>query len=63
MFRTVGDQISLWEADLPEELLRLPERLARVDALLDDEVFFGPFEEFFDPQIGRRPHRWRSTCG
>jgi IS5 family transposase len=27
--------------------------LARVDALLDDEVFFGPFEPFFDPRIGR----------
>ena len=34
MFRTVGDQILLWEAVLPEELLRLPEELARVDALL-----------------------------
>jgi IS5 family transposase len=53
MFRTVGDQISLWEAVLPEELLRLPEELARVDALLDDEAFFGPFEPFFDPRIGR----------
>jgi IS5 family transposase len=31
----------------------LPEELARVDELLDDEVFFGPFEEFFDPRIGR----------
>jgi IS5 family transposase len=53
VFRTVGDQISLWEAVLPEELLRLPEELARVDALLDDEAFFGPFEPFFDPRIGR----------
>jgi IS5 family transposase len=24
-----------------------------VDALLDDEAFFGPFEEFFDSRIGR----------
>ena len=38
---------------LPAELLRLPEELARVDELLDDEAFFGPFEEFFDPRIGR----------
>jgi IS5 family transposase len=45
--------VSLWEAVLPEELLRLPDELARVDALLDDEAFFGPFEEFFDPRIGR----------
>ena len=53
MFRTVGDQCSLWESVLPEELLRLPEELARVDALLDDAAFFGPFVAFFDPRMGR----------
>jgi hypothetical protein len=35
VFRTVGDQPSLWESLLPEEVRRLPEELARVDALLD----------------------------
>ncbi|VBA54425.1 hypothetical protein LAUMK142_04649 [Mycobacterium pseudokansasii] len=54
MFRTVGDQCSLWESMLPEELLRLPEELARVDALLDDAAFFAPFVAFFDPRMGRR---------
>jgi hypothetical protein len=29
----MGDQPSLWESLLPEEVLRLPEELARVDAL------------------------------
>ena len=53
MFRTVGDQVSLWEAVLPPELLKLPDELARVDVLLDDPVFFGPFEPFFDPRVGR----------
>jgi IS5 family transposase len=53
MFRTVGDQPTLWEAILPEELRRLPAELARVDALLDDPVFFAPFIPFFDPRIGR----------
>ena len=53
MFRTVGDQCSLWESVLPEELLRLPEELARVDALLDDAAFFAPFVAFFDPRMGR----------
>ena len=53
MFRTVSDQVSLWEAVLPPELLKLPDELARVDVLLDDPVFFGPFEPFFDPRIGR----------
>ena len=33
VFRTVGDQCSLWESVLPEEVRRLPEELARVDAL------------------------------
>src|ERR1700740_2099656 len=53
VFRTVGDQCSLWESVLPEELRRLPEELARVDAFLDDPVFFAPFAPFFDPRMGR----------
>jgi IS5 family transposase len=53
VFRTVGDQPTLWESVLPEELQRLPEELARVDALLDDPAFFTPFVPFFDPQLGR----------
>jgi IS5 family transposase len=38
---------------LPDEVLRLPDELARVDALLDDPVFFAPFVPFFDPRVGR----------
>src|SRR5215207_5733053 len=53
MLRTVADQPTLWEALLPEELRRLPEQLARVDALLDDPVFFTPYVSFFDPRMGR----------
>jgi len=53
MFRTVGDPVSLWESLLPEEVLRLPAELARVDALLDDPAFFAPFAPFFDPLVGR----------
>jgi transposase, IS5 family len=34
-------------------VLRLPEELAQVDALLDDPVFFAPFTPFFDPRLGR----------
>jgi IS5 family transposase len=52
MFRTVGDQPTLWEAILPDELRRLPEELARVDGLLDDPRFFTPFVPFFDPRQG-----------
>jgi IS5 family transposase len=53
VFRTAGDQVSLWEAVLPPELLKLPDELARVDALLDDAVFFAPFAPFFDLRVGR----------
>src|SRR6266567_3957653 len=53
MLRTRAPGVSLWEAVLPEEVLRLPEELARVDALLDDPVFFAPFVPFFDPRVGR----------
>src|SRR5258707_6202069 len=53
MFRTIGDPVSLWETMLPAEVLRLPEVLARVDALLDDPAFFAPFVPYFHPVIGR----------
>jgi IS5 family transposase len=53
MFRTVGDRPSLWESLLPAEVLRLPDELARVDALLDDPAFFAPFAPYFHPVIGR----------
>ena len=53
MLRTVNDQPTLWDAILPSELLVLPTELARVDALLDDPVFFAPFAAFFDARIGR----------
>ena len=43
----------MWESILPDELRRLPVELARVDALLDDPVFFTPFVPFFDPRMGR----------
>ena len=53
MLRTRAEQVGLWETVLPPEVLRLPAKLARVDALLDDPVFFAPFVPFFDPRVGR----------
>jgi transposase, IS5 family len=53
MLRTRAPEASLWEAVLPEEVLRLSEELARVDALLDDSAFFAPFVPFFDLRVGR----------
>jgi hypothetical protein len=54
MFGAIGDGPSLWEASLPPKLLRLPDDLVRVDALLDDAAFFAQFA----PQNGTpRPGR------
>jgi IS5 family transposase len=60
VFRTIGDRPSLWESRLPAEVLRLPEELARVDALLDDPAFFAPFAPHFHPVTGRpsTPAEW-----
>ena len=52
-FSTVNDQPTLWDSILPPELLVLPVELGRVDALLDDPVFFAPFAAYFDARIGR----------
>jgi IS5 family transposase len=53
VLRTVNDQPTLWDSILPAELLVLPVELARVDALLDDPVFFASFGSYFDARIGR----------
>jgi IS5 family transposase len=53
MLRTVNNQPTLWDSILPVELLRVPVELQRVDALLDDPVFFAPFVPHFDPRYGR----------
>jgi transposase, IS5 family len=53
VFRTVNEQPTLWDSILPVELLVLPVELGRVDALLDDPVFFAPFTRYFDARIGR----------
>jgi IS5 family transposase len=53
VLRTVNDQPTLWDSILPPELLVLPVELSRVDALLDDPVFFAPFAAYFDARIGR----------
>src|SRR5689334_8594877 len=53
VFRTISGPVPAWESLLPAELLRLPEELARVDALLDDPAFFAPFAPHFHPVLGR----------
>jgi IS5 family transposase len=63
MFRTVNDQPTLWDSILPAELLVLSVELGRVDALLEDLVFFAPFAAHFDARIGRPSIPMRPTCG
>ena len=46
---------------MPKEVRRLSMELARVDALLDDPVFFAPFARFFDPGRVGRPSTPRAT--
>ena len=53
MLRTVGPQGSLFELLLPAGMRVLSGELADIDALLDDERFFGPFRPFFDRCEGR----------
>jgi transposase, IS5 family len=54
MLRTRGEAADpSWESIIPAEYLRLPAELARVDALLEDERFFVPFEPCFSPDQGR----------
>lgn len=53
MLVTTNPQQTLWEAILPPGYQDLPAELARVDALLDDPVFFAPFRPYFSPLWGR----------
>jgi IS5 family transposase len=53
MLVTTNPQQTLWETILPLGYQDLPGELARVDALLDDPVFFEPYRGYFSPVLGR----------
>ena len=53
MLVTTNPQRTLWEAVLPPGHQDLPALLARVDALLDDPVFFEPYRQHFSAVLGR----------
>lgn len=53
MLRVSERQIALWETLLPEEVTRLPQELARIDAYLDDERFIAPWRGVFHARLGR----------
>src|SRR6187549_1875856 len=52
MLRTRALEVSLWEAVLPGEVLRLPEELARVDVLLDESGVLRPVHAVLRPAAG-----------
>lgn len=53
MLRLAPKGADLWDSLLPEEARVLPEELARVDALLQDQRFMEPFVRRFDERTGR----------
>lgn len=64
VFRTIGDQVSLWESLLPEEVVRLPGELARVDVLLPSDRYptqGAPQSGGYGPQQGAS-FRGRRGC-
>jgi IS5 family transposase len=53
MLKLREEQLTIWDAIIPEEVWSLPEELAKVDALLDDERFMEPFLENHQTRRGR----------
>lgn len=53
MLRLKDGQIDIWESILPEPLRTLPEELAKVDKLLDDDRFLEPFLKNHHKRMGR----------
>ena len=55
MLRLEGGQVeSLWDEVLPGRLRELPEDLARIDALLGEEVLLAPFEAHWQREAQAR---------
>lgn len=53
MLKLREEQLTLWEAIIPESVWALPEELAKVDTLLDDERFMQPFLDKHHTRRGR----------
>jgi IS5 family transposase len=43
MLKLRDNQVTLWDTIIPESVWTLPEELAKIDALLDDERLMKPF--------------------
>ncbi|HZG88298.1 ISNCY family transposase [Paenibacillus sp.] len=53
MLKIENNQLTLWDALLPEPLRKLPEELAIIDELLDNPAFLSPFIEAHPSRRGR----------
>jgi IS5 family transposase len=53
VLRQTDPQTTIWELLLPEEAMRLPAELVKVDAYLDDECFIAPWRALFSKRLGR----------
>jgi hypothetical protein len=51
------------ESLLPQEALRLPEELAPVDAVMDDQAYFVLVAPYFDPGLVMLPNRTSGIVG
>ena len=53
MRRAISQQISFGDGFIDASLYKLDEELKKVDELLSDAQLLNPFEEAFDPSLGR----------
>lgn len=53
MLKLRDEQLSLWDSILPDSLRQLPEELAKIDELLDDERLMEPFIQQHQTKMGR----------
>jgi len=53
MLKIENNQLTIWDALLPEPLRKLPDELASIDELLDDPTFLAPFIDAHPSRRGR----------
>jgi IS5 family transposase len=53
LLRTTTPPLSTWDDQLPDQAIRQPDELARIDAYLDDEAFIVAWRAHFHARLGR----------
>ena len=62
MLKLREDQLTLWDAILPEPFRSLPEELAKIDALLDDPAFISIHRKTSFSAWAAQPFRQKRIC-